>query len=88
MQYMQHIVFGSFPTVEIRRSKDNGGNVSFSSFSDFEKAYVAGSIHPNDLKLNLAEYINQLLEPVRKHFTEDAAARQLKEQVASFRVTK
>ena len=42
----------------------------------------------DDLKNALAKYINEYLEPVRKHFETDQKAQSLKEQVDSFQVTR
>ncbi|ETO13105.1 tyrosine-tRNA ligase [Reticulomyxa filosa] len=53
-----------------------------------EQDYVAGNLHPQDLKGSLAEAINSFLEPVRQHFKNDENAKQLLAQVKKFRVTK
>lgn len=33
-----------------------------------EKLFFFKEVHPGDLKNGVAEYLNQLMEPVRKHF--------------------
>jgi hypothetical protein len=42
-----------------------------------QEDYLAGLLHPSDVKLALARDINVLLEPVRRHFATDAVAAQL-----------
>lgn len=38
---------------------------------------MEGKIHPKDLKLAVAHYINVLLQPVRDHFENDPYAKKL-----------
>ncbi len=41
-----------------------------------------------DIKAVLTKYLDQLIEPVRRHFEEDETAKKLLEQVRSFQVTR
>ncbi len=84
LEYCKYIVFGKFPEMEIERPAKFGGNVTFSSYAELENAFAAGTLHPMDLKSATAGYINELLEPVRKHFEKNAKARKLLAQVNSF----
>ena len=72
----------------IERPEKWGGNLTFKSYDELEKAFVAKELHPGDLKTATANYINQLLDPVRKHFNTNAKAKALMEKVKSFEVTK
>ena len=54
----------------------------------FEDAYRAGKIHPGDLKAVVAEKINEIIAPVRKHFEEDAAAKELLKKVRGYKTTR
>jgi len=87
MEYFKYIIFERFTEVEIKRPPKFGGNVSFTSYAELEVAYTAGKIHPMDLKNTAAEYIDKLIEPVRKHFAKGRPAKLL-EQVKSFQVTR
>ena len=69
MEYNRHIIFEKFKEVKVERDKKFGGDASFASYSELEKAFVEGSLHPVDLKNTTAKYVNQLLEPARKHFS-------------------
>lgn len=60
----------------------------FKTYEELEKEYLAGNIHPGDLKPSVADHINLLLEPVRQHFEKDPYAKKLLELVRSFRVTR
>ena len=58
------------------------------SYQELEKSYGAGELHPLDLKKAVGNYVDKLVEPVRKHFENDKKARDLLEQVQSFQVTR
>jgi tyrosyl-tRNA synthetase len=48
----------------------------------------SGALHPGDLKAALTKYMNQMLEPVRKHFAENEHAKKLQAQIKAYKVTK
>jgi len=89
MNYMKHIVFGlGDGKITIKREEKFGGDLEFTSYGQFEAAYSEGNVHPNDLKNNLARYLNNALNPVREHFANNAQARDLFEKVKIYRTTK
>ena len=59
-------IFPRYETVVIERPEKFGGNITYNSYEEMEKAFVAESIHPMDLKNAAAKYINDILDPVRK----------------------
>jgi tyrosyl-tRNA synthetase len=50
----------------IERPEKFGGNVKYSSYEAVESEYIAGRIHPMDLKRAVAREVNKLLDPIRK----------------------
>ena len=88
LDYAKNIVFESFGEFWVRREEKNGGDLHFSGYAELEAEYVAGRIHPGDLKANVAEAINRLLQPVRDHFAKDLYARKLLETIKQWQVTK
>ena len=52
----------------VARPAKFGGDAAYRKYEDIEGDYLSGKLHPQDLKLALAEELNALLEPVRKHF--------------------
>lgn len=96
LEYYKYIVFparGSIPiaeykTVLIERPEKFGGNLEFSSYEELEAAFANGNLHPMDAKAGAAKYVNLLLDPVRAHFERDPAAKALKAEVDSFKVTR
>ncbi len=88
LEYCKYLVFEKFSEFAIERPEKYGGNVSFQNYAELERAFVAGEVHPLDLKTATANYINRILEPVRKHFETNAKAKKLKELVESYEVTR
>lgn len=46
---------------------------------------MEGKLHPGDLKPAVAKVINELIEPVRQHFKNNAEARNLLSLINSFK---
>src|SRR3989344_5090589 len=86
MEYMKYIVFEKFPIIKIERPSKFGGNLEVDGFSSLTGIYENGELHPTDLKNTCAKYINEMLEPVRKHFETNKKAKDLKKQVDSFEI--
>ncbi|CAI5729907.1 unnamed protein product [Hyaloperonospora brassicae] len=69
LNYMKHLVFPFHAEgVTVERSEKNGGNLAVITYEELEAAFATGGVHPADLKPCLTTYVNELLEPVRKHF--------------------
>lgn len=88
IEYACHIVFPWFGTFKIARSEQNGGDLEFDDAEAFRRAYSEGKVHPADLKPALSKALNQILQPVRDHFANNAEAAALLKQVRSFKVTR
>jgi len=83
LEYFKYIIFQKFDAVEIKRPEKFGGNVVYGSYEELESAFTSGNIHPVDLKQSATQKINELLDPVRKHFSENALAKELLDKVES-----
>lgn len=59
--------------VTIVRDDRFGGPVHYQTFQQIEDDFASGALHPGDLKKITTDMINDLLEPVRKTFSEDQA---------------
>ncbi len=93
LEYCKYIIFESLDKLginhfTIERPEKWGGNVVLNSFQDLENKFARKEIHPQDLKQSVVKYLDLLLQPVRKHFEEDANAKALLEKVKSYRVTR
>lgn len=87
LEYCRYMIFEKFPEIRIERPAKFGGNTEYDSYAALEAEFVAGKLHPMDLKNATAKCINELLEPVRKHFSK-GKPKELLEKVQSFRVTR
>lgn len=88
LEYAKYIVFELKNKIKIERPQKYGGNLEFNSYEELENAFKEGSLKSIDLKQGVADSINELLEPTRKHFEEDKRAKELLEKVKSFQVTR
>lgn len=87
LDYSKHIIFPNFETMRIQRDKKYGGDMEFKTFEELTQSYSTGNLHPSDLKTSVAHHINQLLEPVRKHF-QKPKPKKLLEQIKTYTVTR
>ena len=87
LEYAKYIVFERLPVLKITRPAKFGGDLKITSYAQLRELYVAKKIHPMDLKQAVADAINELLEPVRVHFSK-GRAKQLAEKVKSYQITK
>ncbi len=88
LDYVKHIVFRAFSSMLVERESRYGGDIEYSSYSQLERDYVEGKLHPLDLKNAVARYIDQLIKPIREHFEKNRRARQLYEEISRYEVTR
>ena len=88
LEYCKYIIFEKFDSMVINRPKKYGGSLEVHSFKELCELYKNKQLHPLDLKIAVAEYINRILEPVRKYFVSNKKANRLLKQVKSFEVTR
>ena len=88
LEYNKHIIFEKFKTIKIERPEKFGGNSEFSSYEELEKTFLQKKLHPMDLKQSTAEYLNKLIDPVRKKLEKDKTAQKLAKEIKSFEVTR
>jgi tyrosyl-tRNA synthetase len=68
LQIMNYIVFPRFEQIEIKRDKKFGGDVKFKNYNELEEVYASGKLHPLDLKKACAEYLEEIIAPIRKNY--------------------
>jgi tyrosyl-tRNA synthetase len=88
MEYCKYILFEKFKTLKIERPEKFGGNIEFNSYSELETAFSNKKVHPMDLKTATAEYLNKLIEPIRKKLEKNKTAQKLAKEIKSFEVTR
>ncbi|KAG8249435.1 Tyrosine--tRNA ligase, cytoplasmic [Homalodisca vitripennis] len=71
LAFAKHVVFSLFKPGEkflIKRDAAHGGDLSFDTYQELEDSFAKQDLHPGDLKSGVEDYINKLLEPIRKKF--------------------
>jgi tyrosyl-tRNA synthetase len=68
LDWTEYLVFRNDHSLHVKRTPENGGDVTFDTFDDLKTAYAGGKLHSMDLKDALAQTLIDLLEPVRSHF--------------------
>ncbi|NLX47888.1 MAG: tyrosine--tRNA ligase [Euryarchaeota archaeon] len=64
----QYVLFQRMDVIRIERPEKFGGNLEFKSYDDLERTYLAGKLHPMDLKNGTASSLIEVLAPVREYF--------------------
>jgi len=52
----------------VPRKSEHGGDITYNSYDDLEKDYVEKKLHPQDLKMAVADWLIKKLEPARDYF--------------------
>jgi tyrosyl-tRNA synthetase len=60
------VVFPKFEKVTIKRDKKFGEDLIFENYKDLEKAFESGKLHALDLKDSVADYLEEIIAPIRK----------------------
>ncbi len=68
LEIAKHIIFPEMGSLTVKRKPEHGGDVTYNSFSELEKAYAKGELHPLDLKNAVADALVEILKPVREYF--------------------
>jgi tyrosyl-tRNA synthetase len=88
LEIAKHVVFHENASFTIARPAKFGGNMTFESYEQLEKAYVEGALHPMDLKNGVAEAVSAIIEPVRNYFQTDREAKECADIVREAKVTR
>lgn len=88
LEIAKHVIFHESKIINVERPAKFGGNITFESYEQLEKAYVQGELHPMDLKNCIAEKIAAILEPVRKYFENNKEATECVNVVRESKVTR
>ncbi|KAL3756107.1 hypothetical protein ACHAWU_005611 [Discostella pseudostelligera] len=91
LDYVQHIVLSSpgatftCSTTTTTSSSTTTTTTTYTDYNAVKEDFLSGKITPDQLKDGLITALNELLQPVRDHFTNDDNARGLLEQVREFK---
>ena len=88
LDYAKHIVFRGFEVITVERKLKFGGDIDFTRYDELEKTYVAGDLHPLDLKNTMVTYLDKMVDPVRTHFEKKKSAREMFDRVKNYQRTR
>jgi tyrosyl-tRNA synthetase len=84
----KHIIFREKSAFNIDRPAKFGGAIQFGGFEELATTYAEGKLHPMDLKSGVAKELGNILEPVRRYFTNNKEAKYCLEVVRKAKVTR
>lgn len=71
----KHIIFrGGEKEFVVRRPQKYGGDITYTRYEELEKDFVEGKLHPLDLKKAVAEYLIEMIRPIREKILSDPEA--------------
>jgi tyrosyl-tRNA synthetase len=88
LEICRYIIFRKMDSLTIKREAKYGGLLELKSYNELEQAYKNGVVHPLDLKIAVAEALNEIIEPIRTYFENNERAYKLYEVVKKFEVTR
>lgn len=56
-------------TLHVERTREHGGSVDYSSFLDLSSDFKSKKLHPADLKSAVADLLIDILDPIRRRFS-------------------
>ncbi|MFA5953683.1 MAG: tyrosine--tRNA ligase [Candidatus Pacearchaeota archaeon] len=85
--YLKYLIFKRYEKIDISRPEKFGGNLKL-NYSEIEKVYIEGKLHPLDLKKTVSFYLNEMIQPIREYFEKNKKAKQLYEEVKKYSITR
>jgi tyrosyl-tRNA synthetase len=67
MAIFKYHIFPRVSEVTVKRPTKFGGDSTYHNYEEMENDFVAGTMHPQDLKKSCSSYLAEILEPVREH---------------------
>ena len=80
LDWVKHLILASQgQALQIKRDQKYGGDKTYASYEELEKDYAEKSLHPQDLKNAVAEWLIKKLEPAREYFKDPKRKKALEE---------
>jgi tyrosyl-tRNA synthetase len=79
LDWCKSLIFPITNKLEIKRDEKFGGNLVYNSYTELEKEFSDGKLHPLDLKNAVAESLIKILKPAREHFSKGKPKKMLEE---------
>ena len=88
LEYCKYIIFKKVKSMKIERPLKFGGDVEYASYNELRDDFVAGKLHPADLKIGVANELEKMIKPVREYFEKNKKAKELYDSVKRFVITR
>ncbi len=88
LEIWKYIVFRKFDSRTIKRPSKFGGDITVGNYEELENKFRKGELHPLDLKKETSEALNEIINPIRKHFERNKKAKKLYETVKKAKITR
>lgn len=66
LELSRHIVFHEVNEMTVERPEKFGGNITYANYQDLERDFLQKKLHPSDLKNTVANYICDIIRPIRE----------------------
>ena len=86
-EYIKYLIIPKYGKFELKRPEKYGGDKIYNTYDEICEDYKKGDLNPGDLKPNVIRFINDMLDPVRKHFEKDLEAQKILKLVKQLRAT-
>ncbi|MBO8183778.1 MAG: tyrosine--tRNA ligase [Archaeoglobus sp.] len=83
---IEKIIFNKFQEFVV--SQRDGDEIVFDSPEELKAEFAKGELHPGDLKDSVANYINEIVTPIREHFEKNRKARELFNRIKRAEITR
>lgn len=70
LSLFKYHIMPRYPQITIKRPEKYGGDLNYESYEALESDFASKALHPLDLKMAAAGYMNEILEPVGKLMVE------------------
>ena len=87
LEIWKYIILRKFDSRIIKRPSKFGGDLEVHKYEELEGMFREGKLHPLDMKKETVDALDEILTPVRKHFS-SGKAKKLADEVRSFAVTR
>ena len=65
LEIVRLIVFPKMNEINVERPMKFGGDILYSSYSELQKDFASGTLHPLDLKMAVARVLEKIIKPIR-----------------------
>lgn len=79
LDWVKYLIMVNGLSFMVNRKSEYGGDITYKNYEDLEKDYVEKKLHPQDLKMAVAEWLINKLEPARKYFEDPKRKKALEE---------